>query len=76
MSEGEFPVPGEVGEQFLCLARFPKNIGFLDNPSNTGAAVGKCGDSMEVSLRIDRGAIELMHQRETRLGAEIRAACA
>ena len=57
MSDGEFPAPGEVGEQFLCLARFPKNIGWLDNPSGTGAAVGKCGDSIEVALRIDRGTI-------------------
>jgi nitrogen fixation protein NifU and related proteins len=56
VSEGEFPVPGEVGEQFLCLARSPQNLGFLDNPNGKGAAVGKCGDSMEVSRRIDLGA--------------------
>jgi nitrogen fixation NifU-like protein len=55
--DGEFPVPGEVGEKFLCLARFPKNIGFLDKPSGKGALVGKCGDSIEVSLRIDTGTI-------------------
>jgi len=46
-------MPGEVGEQFLYLARFPKNIGWLDNPSGKGAAVGKCGDAIEVS-RIDQ----------------------
>ena len=57
MSDGEFPVLGEVGEQFLYLARFPKNIGMIDNPSAKGAAVGKCGDSIEVSLRIDLGTI-------------------
>jgi nitrogen fixation protein NifU and related proteins len=57
VSDGEFAVPGEVGEQFLRLARFPKNIGWLDNPSGRGAAVGKCGDSIEVSLRIDKGTI-------------------
>ena len=57
MSDSDFLMPGEVGEQFLCLARFPKNIGWLDNPSGKGAAVGKCGDSIEVSLRIDRGTI-------------------
>ena len=57
MSENDFPLPGEVGEQFLILARFPKNIGWLDNPSAQGAAVGKCGDAIEVSLRIDQGAI-------------------
>ena len=57
MSDGDFPVPGEVGEQFLRLARYPKNIGSLDNPSGQGAAVGKCGDSIEVSLQIETGAI-------------------
>jgi len=57
LSEGDFPGAGEVGEQFLCLARFPKNIGLIDNPSGKGAAVGQCGDSIEVSLRIETGAI-------------------
>jgi nitrogen fixation protein NifU and related proteins len=57
VTDGDFPTPGEVGEQFLRLARFPKNIGSLDNPSGKGAAVGKCGDSIEVSLRIEREAI-------------------
>lgn len=57
MSDGDFPVPGEVGEQFFCLARNPRNIGTIDNPSGIGAAVGKCGDSIEVSLRIDKEAI-------------------
>ena len=57
MTAGEFPASGEVGEQFLRLARFPKNIGSLANPSGKGAAVGKCGDSIEVSLRIEKEAI-------------------
>lgn len=57
MSADEFPVPGQVGEQFLCLARQPKNVGFLENPSGKGSAVGQCGDSIEVSLRIDMGTI-------------------
>jgi nitrogen fixation NifU-like protein len=57
LSESDFPMPGEVGEQFLSLARFPKNIGWLDNPSGQGTAVGKCGDSIEVSLQINQGAI-------------------
>ena len=57
MSEEEFPLPGQVGEEFLRLARYPKNIGVIDNPSGQGAATGQCGDSIEVSLRIDTGAI-------------------
>ncbi len=56
MSEN-FPLPGQVGEQFLHLAQQPRNIGFLENPSGKGVAVGQCGDSIEVSLRIDSGAI-------------------
>ncbi|MEJ2671346.1 MAG: iron-sulfur cluster assembly scaffold protein [Deltaproteobacteria bacterium] len=57
MSEDDFPIPGEVGEEFLQVARFPKNIGVLDNPSAQGVAVGKCGDSIEASLKIISGAI-------------------
>jgi nitrogen fixation NifU-like protein len=57
VSDGDFPGSGNVGEQFLCLARFPKNIGFIDNPSGKGVAVGQCGDSLEVTLRIETGAI-------------------
>jgi hypothetical protein len=57
VTEGEFPKAGEVGEEFLRLARFPKNIGSLVNPSATGSAVGQCGDSIEVSLRIERESI-------------------
>jgi nitrogen fixation NifU-like protein len=57
VSADDFHITGQVGEQFLCLARAPKNIGMLDNPSGEGVAVGQCGDSIEVSLRIDNGAI-------------------
>lgn len=57
MSDHDFPMPGKVGEQFLRLANFPKNIGTLDNPSAQGVAVGKCGDSIEVSLRVKSGNI-------------------
>ena len=57
MSDGDFPEPGEVGQQFHRLARFPQNIGSLDNPSGQGAAVGKCGGSIEVSLRVESGCI-------------------
>ncbi len=57
MSADDFPLPGQVGEQFLCLARQPKNVGSLENPSGKGFAVGQCGDSIEVSLRVDRGTI-------------------
>jgi nitrogen fixation protein NifU and related proteins len=57
VSADDFPLPGQVAEQFLCLVRQPKNIGSFDDPSGKGAAVGKCGDSIEVSLQIDSGTI-------------------
>jgi nitrogen fixation NifU-like protein len=57
VSDHNFPMPGKVGEQFPRLAHFPENIGTLDNPSAQGAAVGKCGDSIEVSLRVESGNI-------------------
>lgn len=57
MSNDDFPLPGQVGEQFLRFAKEPRNIGSLDNPSGKGAAIGQCGDSMDVYLRIDDGAI-------------------
>jgi nitrogen fixation NifU-like protein len=53
----DFHISGQVGEKFLSLARDPKNIGILDDPSGKGAAVGQCGDSIEVSLRIAAGTI-------------------
>jgi nitrogen fixation protein NifU and related proteins len=57
VSADDFPKPGEVGEQFLRVVRFPQNIGSLKSPSALGAATGKCGDSIEVFLKIEAGAI-------------------
>jgi nitrogen fixation NifU-like protein len=57
VTEDDFTKPGKVGEQFLRVARYPQNIGSLDHPSGQGSAVGKCGDSIEVSLKIESGAI-------------------
>jgi hypothetical protein len=39
--DGDFPMPGEVGEQFLRVARYPKNIGSLDNPSGQVNTLGE-----------------------------------
>ncbi len=57
MSNGDFPLPGQVGEHFLRLARQPQNIGSIENPSGKGSAVGQCGDSVEVFLQITGGVI-------------------
>ncbi|MFZ2447774.1 MAG: iron-sulfur cluster assembly scaffold protein [Syntrophobacteraceae bacterium] len=57
MSNGDFPLPGQVGEHFLRLARQPRNIGSIENPSGKGIAVGQCGDCIEVFLQITGGVI-------------------
>ncbi len=57
MSNGDFPLQDQVGENFLRLARRPQNIGFIDKPSGKGTAVGRCGDSVEVFLGITGGTI-------------------
>jgi nitrogen fixation NifU-like protein len=57
VADDGFPKPEEMRDQFLRTARNPKNIGFLDHPNGQGVAVGKCGDSIEVSLRVESGSI-------------------
>lgn len=57
MSIDELVLPGQASEQFICLARQPKNIGSLKNPSARGIAIGQCGDAVEVDLRIEDGSI-------------------
>ncbi|MEM5788002.1 MAG: iron-sulfur cluster assembly scaffold protein, partial [Syntrophobacteraceae bacterium] len=57
MSNGDIQQLAEVGEYFLQLARQPRNIGSMENPSGKGKAVGTCGDSVEVFLQITDGKI-------------------
>ena len=57
MLDAESALPGQVGEWFVHLTRQPKNIGPMDNPHGKSMVVGQCGDAIEVSLRVDRGAI-------------------
>ncbi|MFZ0927572.1 MAG: hypothetical protein WAN11_03165 [Syntrophobacteraceae bacterium] len=52
-----FPLSGQVGENSLRLARQPKNIGAIENPSGKSSAIGQCGDSVEVSLKVISGVI-------------------
>lgn len=58
MSANDFALPAQVSEKFLDHARMPRNLGRLENPNGQGTAVGQCGDSMDVALRIDQGIIE------------------
>jgi nitrogen fixation protein NifU and related proteins len=48
---------GQVGEQFLRHAKTPQNLGCLENANGQGSATGQCGDSIDVSLRIEEGII-------------------
>jgi nitrogen fixation protein NifU and related proteins len=57
VSTDNFPLPRQVGELFLGHAREPRNLGSIENPSGQGTAIGQCGDSMDVALRIDQGII-------------------
>jgi nitrogen fixation protein NifU and related proteins len=57
VSTHDIPLPGQVGELFLGHVREPKNLGSIENPSGQGTAIGQCGDSMDVALRIDQGII-------------------
>jgi nitrogen fixation protein NifU and related proteins len=57
VSTDDFPLSDEVGELFLGHARDPRNLGSLENPSGRGTEIGRCGDSIDVALRIHRGII-------------------
>lgn len=57
MSTDDSHLPDQVSELFFRHAREPRNIGHLESPSGQGTAVGQCGDSMDVALRIDQGII-------------------
>ena len=39
-------------EKFTDHANFPRNVGKLDKPSGEAGAVGRCGDSIEVSIKV------------------------
>jgi len=57
VSTDDFSLPDQVSELFIGHVRKPRNLGFLENPSGRGTAVGQCGDSMDVALRVDDGII-------------------
>ncbi len=45
--------PSTLGEKLLEHARFPRNSGVLGSPSGRAEVVGSCGDSIEVSIRVE-----------------------
>lgn len=57
MPNDDYHTPGRGAEYFFRLAGEPRNIGIMKNPSGQGSAVGQCGDSVEVFLRITGGVI-------------------
>lgn len=53
MSEDKFSGLSQVSHNFLRLAEHPVNIGSIENCSAKAIAVGQCGDSMEVFLKVE-----------------------
>ena len=45
-------IPGLVGQGFLDHARAPRNLGEMADPDGQAMAVGTCGDSIQVALRV------------------------
>jgi len=52
------PQLGEVGKNFFNHVNDPRNMGSLAEPDGTGNAVGQCGDSITVDLRVDGNVIK------------------
>lgn len=52
MADGKLPTLGRVGENFLRLAKQPENIGSMEDSNGKAGAVGQCGDSVEVFLKV------------------------
>lgn len=53
MSEHDIPRPGPLDDRLLRHAQFPRNLGLLASLSGWAKGVGKCGDSLEVTIRVD-----------------------
>lgn len=53
MSKHTLPQLGEVGKSFFTHANAPRNLGTLAVPDGTGQAVGQCGDSIAIDLKVD-----------------------
>ncbi len=46
-----------VSDKFIQHARHPRNLGHVPQPDALATAVGQCGDSVEVSIRVQDGTI-------------------
>jgi len=47
----------EYSEKVIELFKNPVNMGYLDQPSGFARRRGPCGDTMEISLRVEGGAV-------------------
>jgi nitrogen fixation protein NifU and related proteins len=59
---GQTAIPGNTPESgftetFLIHAFTPRNVGALSNPDGYGAPLSPCGDSIEISLKIEHDRI-------------------
>lgn len=53
MPEHSLPLPGQVGESFFSHAESPRNMETIFSPDGSGRAVGQCGDSISIDLKVD-----------------------
>jgi nitrogen fixation NifU-like protein len=58
MSDSKFAGLSRMGENFIRLARQPENIGSMENSNGKANAVGQCGDSVEVFLKVTNETID------------------
>ncbi len=47
----------DLSDKFIQHARYPRNLGHVPDPDALASAVGQCGDSVEVSIRVQHGTI-------------------
>lgn len=66
--------PQCVSEKFLEHAQFPRNLGLLRPCNGRANVVGSCGDSMEVTLRVDEDRVNDLRAQPK--GCSFTVACA
>ncbi len=58
MPKHSLPLPDQVGESFFSHAESPRNLGTIISPDGSGRAVGQCGDSISIDLKVDGDVIQ------------------
>ena len=64
----------ELASPVIRYVQFPTNLGVLPNPSGQASILGVCGDSMEVTIKVEDGVVKDI--RALPNGCGYTAACA